>query len=202
VRYEQKGVITYRKHPILLLAGIWKPSLLILGVVVAIVLRLAQVFTWLSVPVLLGLGFIALLGLSVWWIYEYVDWRNDVYQVTPDQIIDVYKKPLGQEEKKIASLENILSLQHQRKGLLGLLLNYGDVIAMVGGTPFTFDGVLNPAAVEQDIFDRIRIRKRQQKESADAQERERVADWMAAYHRQMEALRRGENRPKFDRNSG
>jgi hypothetical protein len=202
VRFEQKGVITYRKHPILLLEGIWKPSLLILGVLTVMVLRVIEVLTVLPVTVVIGLGAMVLLGLAVWWGYEYMDWRNDLYMVTPDQIIDVYKKPLGPEDRKIASLENILSLQHKRKGLLGLILNYGDVVAMVGGTPFTFDGVLDPAAVQADIFERIRNRKRQQREAEDAREHERVADWMAAYHRQMEALRRGENRPKFDRNSG
>ncbi len=191
VRFEEKGVITYRKHPILLLAAIWKPTIAILLVLAVIGLSAMGRIPLVPPPLVISLGVVALLALVVWWIYEYIDWRNDLYQVTADQIIDVYKKPLGREEKKVANLENILSLQHQRKGIIGLLLNYGDVIAMVGGTPFTFDGVLNPAAVEQDIFERIRIRNQAQKNAEDARERERVADWMAAYHRQMEALRRG-----------
>jgi hypothetical protein len=202
VRFEQKGVVTYRKHPILLLDGIWKPTLLILGVLAVMVMSLLNLIPIIPAPFVLALGFIAELALFLWWLYEYVDWRNDIYQLTPDQIIDVYKKPLGLEDKKSANLENILSLQHERKGLLGLLFNYGDVTAMVGGTKFTFDGVYNPAAVEQDIFERINLRKLQQREAEDSREHQRVAEWMAAYHRQVEALRRGENKPNYDGDSG
>ncbi len=99
-------------------------------------------------------------------------------------------------------LENILSLQHSRKGILGLVFNYGDVTAMVGASRFVFEGVYDPASVEQEIFHRINQRKRAQKEAEIVREREQMADWLAAYHRQSEALRRSENPPNFDQNSG
>ncbi len=201
VRFEQKGVVTYRKHPILLIEGVWKPTALILGGLAVIALSLLNLIPVIPPIFVVSLVVVAEIFLLFWWLYEYFDWRNDIYQLTAEQIIDIYRKPLGSEEKKSANLENILSLQNERKGLLGLLLNYGDVTAMVGGTKFIFEGVYNPAMVEQDIFERINARKRQQKEAEDARERERVAEWMAAYHRQMEALRRGENRPNFDRDS-
>jgi hypothetical protein len=40
--------------------------------------------------------------LQVWWFYEYVDWINDIYILTPDQIMDIYRTPLGREDKKTA----------------------------------------------------------------------------------------------------
>ena len=202
VRYEQKGVVTYRKHPILLFKGIWKPTALILATSIVIVLSLLNYIPLIPAPFIVFTGILVEVSAFLWWLYKYVDWRNDMYQLTADQIIDIYRKPLGKEDKKTANLENILSLQHERTGILGLVLNYGDVTAMVGGTKFIFEGVYNPAAVQQDIFERINIRKQQQREAEDSRERERVAEWMAAYHRQIEALRRGENRPDFDRNSG
>jgi hypothetical protein len=40
------------------------------------------------------------------------------------------------------------------------------------------------------------------KQQENARERERIADWMAAYHRQVEQWRRDENLSNFDQNSG
>jgi len=202
VRFEESGTVTFRKHWIMLLALIWKQTLIILGLVALMVTRAFDIFDMFTPLTIYVFGITFLLIAIAWWLYGYVDWRNDLYQVTSDQIIDIYRKPLGREDKKSAPIENILSLEHERIGLLGLLLNYGNVVAMVGGTRFTFDGVFDPPSVQQEIFERINARKRQQKEAEATRERERIADWMAAYHRQAEAARRMENPTKFDRNSG
>lgn len=202
VRFEEGGVITFRKHWILLIYRIWLPTLLILSLFIAIGARLAGLYTFFSTTLILVVGLTLLPILFGAWLYQYIDWRNDIYQVTHEQIIDIYKKPLGREDKKSALLENILSLQHTRNGIVGLVLNYGDVTAMVGAARFVFEGVYDPASVEQEIFHRINMRKRSQKEAEATRERERIADWLAAYHRQSESLRRSENPPNFDRNSG
>jgi hypothetical protein len=100
---------------------------------------------------MLAAGLFALASFSLWWLYRYIDWANDIYQISSQQILDIYKKPLGREERKVAPLENILGTEVDRKGLLGILLNYGDVIANVGTSQFTFEGVLDPVQVQQDI---------------------------------------------------
>lgn len=184
VRYEEDGVVTFRKHWILLVSKIWLPTLIIIGLLAALIGRIANWYVFLPTGTLAGVIFVILVGVLLWWIYLYVDWKNDLYQVTDEQIVDVYRKPLGQEDKKTAQLENILSLEHTRYGIIGLVLNYGDVVAMVGGTKFTFDGVYNPANVEQEIFIHINQRKRKIAEVQAATERERIADWFEAYHRQ------------------
>ncbi len=74
-----------------------------------------------------------LLPALLWWIYEYVDWSNDIFQVTPDQIMDIDKTPLGQVTSDIASLDNILSIEYKRIGILELLFNYGTVYITIGG---------------------------------------------------------------------
>jgi len=79
--------------------------------------------------------------LFLWLLYDYVDWHNDIYQVTPDQILDIERKPFGTEDKKAAPLENILSIEYERIGFLGLLFNFGTVLIKVGTTTFTFDHV-------------------------------------------------------------
>jgi uncharacterized membrane protein YdbT with pleckstrin-like domain len=202
VRIEEEGAIIYRKHWILLLKRIWKPSIALIGLLVVLAMAFPSLFANFSAPMVIGVGFLVLLGIAIWWFYEYVDWINDIYILTPDQIMDIYRTPLGREDKKTAPLENILSLEHQRIGILGVLLNFGNVIAMVGTASFIFRGVYNPTAVRQEIFERIGHRKMILKEQENIRERERIADWMAAYHRQAERMRRDENLSKFDQNSG
>jgi len=202
VRIEEEGAIIYRKHWILLLKKIWKPSIAFIGLLVVLAMAFPSLFANFSAPMVVGVGFLVLLGIAIWWLYEYVDWINDIYILTPDQIMDIYRTPLGREDKKTAPLENILSLEHQRIGILGVLLNFGNVIAMVGTASFVFRGVYNPTAVRQEIFERIGHRKMVLKDQENIRERERIADWMAAYHRQAERLRRDENLSKFDQNSG
>jgi len=73
---------------------------------------------------------------------------------------------------------------------------------MVGAAKFVFEGVYDPAAVEQDIFRRIGARKQMQKEAEAIREREQIADWLEAYHNQTEVLHKKENPPNFDQNSG
>jgi hypothetical protein len=202
VRIEEEGAIIYRKHWILLLKRIWKPSIALIGLLVLLAISFPSLFANFSAPLVIGIGLLLFLAITLWWLYEYVDWINDIYILTPDQIMDIYRTPLGREDKKTAPLENILSLEHQRIGILGVLLNYGNVTAMVGTASFVFRGVYNPTAVRQEIFERIGHRKMILKQQENIRERERIADWMAAYHRQAERMRRDENLSKFDQNSG
>ena len=57
-----------------------------------------------------------------------MDWHNDIYLITPDQVVDVNKKPLGHEERQAAPLKNILGIEYKRLGIIGLLLNFGTVL--------------------------------------------------------------------------
>jgi hypothetical protein len=202
VRLEEHGIITYRKHWILLVQKAWLPTLTLVLLLGVILLRIFNFYVFLPSSIVEAIGGLSILIVLFWWAYEYIDWSNDIYQVTSDQIIDIYRKPLGKEDKKVALLENILSLENKRRGIIGIIFNYGDVIAMVGAARFVFEGVYNPAAVEQDIFQRMGARKQMQKDAEATREREQIADWLEAYHRQTEVLRKKENPPSSDRNSG
>jgi hypothetical protein len=202
IRLEENGIITYRKHWILLVQKAWQPTLVLFILLAVILLRALNNYTFLPAFFIYGVGGLFILFGLFWWAYEYVDWSNDIYQVSADQIIDIYRKPLGKEDKRVAPLENILSMEHTRRGIIGIIFNYGDVIAMVGAAKFVFQGVYDPAAVEQDIFRRIGARKQAQKEAEAVREREQIADWLEAYHNQTEGLHKKENPTNFDQNSG
>ena len=76
-----------------------------------------------------------------------------------------------------------------------LLLNFGDVVANVGSDKFVFMDVYNPSEVEHEIFHRIAQRKRKAREAEIVQQREYIADWLAAYHRQVTQLQSNQSKP-------
>ena len=206
LRVEDSGTITYRKHWFVLWRQIWEPTVLIFLILSGILIRLItlarnpaeQLFDFsrripldtvvLVLPVLL-------IPLLVWWIYQYIDWRNDIFQVTPDQIIDIDKKPFGTEERRAAPLENILSTEAERIGLAGYVLNYGTVYITVGGAHLDFEDVLDPTAVQADIDRRREARIARKRDSEAVAERERMSDWLVAYYENEPELREQQASP-------
>jgi len=121
-----------------------------------------------------------------------LDWTNDIFQVTPDQIIDIDRTPFGSEQRRSAALENILSTEYQRIGLLGNIFNFGTVYITVGGAKLEFEDVFDPATVQSDIDRRRMARVAGKNAAMAAAERERMAEWLATYHLNSEEFRREE----------
>ncbi len=201
LRLEDSGTITYRKHWFVLWRQTWEPTVLLLVLAFGIVARLITLWqTPGTALVVLSPAFhidtvmlvlpVLMLTVFLWWVYQYVDWRNDIFQVTPDQIIDIDKKPFGSEERRAAPLENILSTETERIGLAGYLLNYGTVYIMVGSVHLDFEDVWDPAAVQGDIDRRREARVARKEEAEAAAERERMSDWLVAYYENEPELRR------------
>lgn len=190
VRIEEGDTITYRKYWTVLVRKTWIPSLGIIGAALLMAAHgLLYYLDFIAFPsplIILPGGIMLILILLPWWIYQYVDWRNDIYQVTDRHIFDIERRPLGTEVRKSAPLESILSLEHRRVGLLGYLLNYGSVTINVGEARFVFIGVHNPARVQQDIFNRMYALRRMKQEAEAAQERERIAEAITMYHRNIQ----------------
>jgi hypothetical protein len=187
VRFEEGYVITYRKYWPTLFGKIWLPTLLIfitfimMGSIINFFLLGQSTAQTAEILLALCAAFI-LLVLVPWWLYRYIDWRNDIYQVTDKFIFDIERRPLGTEVKKTAPLENILSLEHERVGFFGYMFNYGLVTINVGETQFVFRNVHDPARIQQDIFNRIYSLQRH-KEKVDAlKQRQRFVDVIEVYH--------------------
>ena len=195
LRVEDGGTVTYRKHWFVLLQQVGQPLFYSLIVNILILIRgwyLAKTpnLTFIrpnaaGVPrpdtIVVFLLFVTL-PLIGWLVWEYLDWNNDIFMVTPEEIIDLDKTPLGTEERRSAQIENILSTEYQRIGLAGYLLNYGTVYITVGGTKLEFQDVLDPAGVQADINRRRMARIAKKSEDTANVERERMAVWLAAYH--------------------
>jgi hypothetical protein len=184
MHFEEDGVITYRKHWAVLLQQVFAPTFYLALLMVLFGMRLAgflDVFTFGQFLLAGGIGVI----LILWWMYRFVDWANDIYQITPTQIVDVNKKPLSREIRKVAPLENILGTEIDRQGILGLVLNFGSVIANIGTAQFSFHGVYDPANIQQEIVRAQDSFLAKQAESERSQRREEVVEWLSAYHEQV-----------------
>ena len=212
LRYETGDRVVYRKHWVALILQAWIPVIGILTVLILFVYRLVQlaynpneffisfqggitVDTWASAC------FLALFPFVGWLIYEIADWSNDRFEVTPDQIIDLDKKPFGTESRNAAQLDNILAIESRRIGILGNIFNYGSVFITVGGTKLIFEDVMDPSRVQSDIDRRREARLEKKKQAEVAGERERMAEWLATYHQNAEAFKEEEEK-KRNQNSG
>jgi hypothetical protein len=186
LRYEVGDTIQYRTHWWILVQNIWFPTCTVLtltGLQIWILIRTVsgQMNNFPVLAVFLGLCVFWLVAV-LWWLYQYIDWHNDVYLVTGEQVIDVSRKPLGNEQKKMAQIKNILSVEYKRVGIIGLLLNFGTVFIRVGESVLTFDDVYNPSEVQRDLFNRMAQRTLKERQAQGEADRQRMADWITAYH--------------------
>jgi hypothetical protein len=196
LRIEDGGTVTYRKHWYVLIQQVWQPTFFIVMISILIISLAIQ---WWQSPDLVWVGLqagTALLLLALitiplwlWWAYQYVDWSNDIFQVTPEQIMDLDRTPFGKEERRSAQIENILSTEYKRIGFAAYLLNYGTVFITVGGTQLSFQDVMDPAAVQADIDKRRAARIAKKREAEVAAERERMSNWLAIYHQNAQEFR-------------
>ncbi len=172
MRFEHGDRIVYRKHWLVLFRRTWLPGLLFWF---AVAITVFQVFNLL-------ISLLLTLFIFLWWLYHYMDWRNDIYQVTSEKLYDIERKPLGREERREAPLERVLSISVEREGFIPILFNYGNVVIDVSGERFTFDNIFNPIQAQQDIFWRMDTLKRKRQAEQDLQEYKRMAHWLKIYH--------------------
>ncbi len=183
-RHVDGDEVTYHRHWFVLFSSLLLPAFFLVAVIYGLRTlygglppdnaswAIAIVFTVLPILVML---------------YRFFDWQNDIYRVTSEKLIDSEKKPLGSEVSKSASLANVLSLENHRVGILGLLLNFGEVRINVGDTSLDFIDVHNPALIQEDIFIRMQAQKSTLKDINDNEERARMAEWLQIYEEERNA---------------
>jgi len=187
IHVEDEHVITYRKHWLVLL----RMSLLpLLGLIVSLAFLLGMV-TWnfTDIPYELGvlIGFLLTVIMLCWLIYRYIDWRDDVFQLTSTHVIDIDRKPFGRESRRTAPLDNILSIEYERRGIFQMLFNFGTVYITVGNTQLTFNEVYHPSDVQQKIFARMGAHAEELRQREIDAERERMTEWFKVYHEESQS---------------
>lgn len=126
----------------------------------------------------------------LWFIYQYIDWRNDIYIVTNDEVIDVERELapypfffIFTESRRQAALANVQYVDLQVPHPIAMVLNYGDVIVQTAGAEGTLDflWVGNPRRVHDEILRRLGVYQEKQRER-EFQERWRdMPQWFDTY---------------------
>lgn len=144
--------IVYRTHWTILFSKVFIPVLLLMSHLLLYLFLTANHSDIIENGIFNSILLINSIGLLIWAFYRFSDWRNDVYIITEDQLIDIDQRPFGMEEKRAAPIKNIQSIRYKRNGIFGLLFNFGTVYTRIGDEEFTFDNVHRPAEVQEALF--------------------------------------------------
>ena len=187
VRFELGDTITYRKHWWVMLRSTFLPFIGILTAFGILAAASSYRINFLNHQMLMIIAVFLLLSMIFWWFYAYTDWKNDIFEINPSQIIDIDRKPFGKESRRVAPLDSILSIHYEKKGILQVMLNYGTVYISVGNQQLTFDTVADPSTVQQEIFARMGDRQEEINQSEADAEKDRLAQWFRLYHEEITA---------------
>lgn len=125
-----------------------------------------------------------------WLLWEYEDWRNDIYVLTKDAVIDEEKRPFGiEKEVRRAPLGTIQDVRYRIPDFLHMLLNVGDVLIETAGVEgqLTFNSVKDPQSVVQEINRHLYAYEEERQAREQARIDESVLEILALYHREFGA---------------
>jgi membrane protein YdbS with pleckstrin-like domain len=173
-RIEEGNVIIYRRNYLILLWELLAPALvLVTGLTAA-----ALAVYYLDVSGTLFYTALVVFALAdlFWFLWRWEDWRNDMFQLTDRDVIDIDRKPFGfGESRKQAPLVNIQNVRAERPGFFATLFDYGDVFIETAGADsnLVFDRVPRPSLVLSDIFRRLEeIREGQRTKDSEVRRQE------------------------------
>ena len=186
-RVEKNGTVTWFKHPFILIRQTWKPLLLTLLTMAG---AIAWVITGGTRPDLIILALLVVWCVGLLWLFwQYEDWHNDVFRMTPTHLIDIDRLPLGfRESRRQAPLEQVQNINAVTPNLWARLFNYGNVIIETAGPSgdLIFEWVIRPQAVQAEIFARIEAMREQRRAEEQKRKSEEMARWFSIYNRMKE----------------
>jgi CRP-like cAMP-binding protein len=187
-RVEDGDTVTYHKHIFVLLReSIWPfLILLLLGLISFLLLRFFdQLLNQLALLILLS----ALIVDLAWFIWKVEDWRNDTFQVTSREVIDVDRKPFGFGEiRRQAPIGNVQNVSADRPGFLPTLFDFGNVFIETAGVDadITFENVPKPSVIQSDIFKHLDAFRQQQQFKEGERRRREYAVLLDVYKQELE----------------
>lgn len=187
VREQRGDTIVYHKHPIVLFQEVASSVIGMVLLVLAVVAYAAGAIPFVDPLIFIGIVVFVFLIMLVHFMYEYIDWKNDVYMVTGSQIVDLMRKPFGDEQRKAANLDAITNISYVRPGLIYQLFNYGTVTINAGpGGEMKFFDVYDPVMVQQDIYRRKEAQASAKAQAATKQRVDELGQYMAAFYEVLE----------------
>jgi len=178
--------IIWRKHWWILFTGLVWP-------VTALVAFLAIMVVWVQFELPRAGQYIWLVGIVaalLWIVWRTIDWRNDLYILTPDRVIDIEKRPFVLEDRLEAGLGMIQDVGYTQPGFIRMMLNFGHVYLETAGElgRLTFDNVPNPSEVQREIMRRVRAFRAAAQLREEKRQRQRVREMVEGILREQGGL--------------
>lgn len=149
-----------RRHPVRVI------SVLLVAAIIAILLLL--LLNWLrsllpgiSTVWYILMALVAIVGI-IFMLLEFYRYRNDIWVVTNQRLIDSTKQNPFRHEVSSTDLINVQDISTSKSGILQTIFDYGDVRCQTASSSqaFTIIGVPHPAQV-LELIDSLRDKARQ-----------------------------------------
>ncbi len=131
-------------------------------------------------------------------LWNWVDWKNDIYAVTTTSVIHEERLPFNlRTVSNVAPLDQVQDIRLDVPGVVAAWLNYGNVIVETAGKggQMVFEMVRNPRHIQEEIFRRIEaFRVRRIEQEASLRNRS-VVDALIAYHHLQQQLKPSDSQP-------
>lgn len=194
LREEHPDRIIWRKHWIVFvkkaLTVFLFLTLLVVGAGLALFYIQSAGHSRIVSAFIIGLYVVFFIIGIFWLLWEYEDWRNDIYVLTKDAVIDEEKRPFGiEKEVRRAPLGTIQDVRYRIPNFLHMLLNVGDVLIETAGVEgqLTFNSVKDPQSVVQEINQHLYAYEEARQAREQARIDESVLEILALYHREFGA---------------
>jgi len=151
---KEKIILMLRQHPVVNIKWIFTTILLLTG---PTLLSIFGIFSFLPAGFPLVISLAWYLVTSAYAIEGFLNWYFNVYFVTTDGIIDVDFFNLIDKRVSAADLDKVQDVSYSTNGVLGTMLNFGDVQIQTAAeiTEFRFEDVPHPEKVAKILDDLI-----------------------------------------------
>ena len=179
--------IIYRKHWGTLIGYEIRPVLFLALLVVLLVVRTLaprEIGAAFPINTILAISAVWLLFTFLWVVWVYLRWYNAQYVLTSETVLDITRAPIGLREMRIqAGLQQIQNVTSVTGSLWGSLFNFGNVIIQTAAEQgqMVFVGVHDPAAVADEVLQRVRDYGNRRLQAESAVQQQALANALASY---------------------
>ncbi len=178
------GGVTWHKHWGFLFKGLlWPSAVYFLALAGWFALRVSGLLTLLGETLGGILGWTVVLLLPVcllWGLWNWEDWRNDLYRLDHERVYHIESLPFGlREESKETLITRITDVSYTVPSPLAHLLNFGNVVIKTPGesVEFVFRGIPRPREVQAEIMARVDEHRLKDNAGVDRE----IEAWIKAY---------------------
>jgi uncharacterized membrane protein YdbT with pleckstrin-like domain len=177
-------VVVWHRHWYFLLRGLLWPTALYGAALIAWFATMALTGPGMSGHLELILGWVVIILTPVcmlWAVWNWENWRNELYKLDREHVYLVESLPFGlREQSRETLISRITDVTYVVPGPLAHLFNFGDVIINTPGesVDFSFRGIARPREVQQEIMARLDAYRLKETAGLD----EEIGAWLKAYH--------------------